>query len=89
MASQIDLLSKDGIIIPENAPKLKKCYSATKKTCFGGALAIDKCHLQIHAFLATNVSTYASSDRFFLQNILTNQNAVLVKLSSSSQSEGE
>ena len=47
---QIDLLSKDGIIIPENARKLKTCHSATKKTCFLGVLAIDKCHLQIHAF---------------------------------------
>ena len=50
VARQIDLLSKDGIITPENARKLKTCHSATKKTCFLGVLAIDKCHLQIHAF---------------------------------------
>ena len=37
VASQIDLLSKDGIIIPENARKLKKCYSATKKLVFCGS----------------------------------------------------
>ena len=37
VASRIDLLSRDGIIIPENARKLKKCYSATKKLVFCGS----------------------------------------------------
>ena len=46
MASQIDLLSKDGIIIPENARKLKKMLVSRLGDIFFEVALPGKCSLQ-------------------------------------------